>query len=199
MRAPDSPGAMEDIFNMGNDELATATVGGGCFWCLEAVFKRIEGVQKVVSGYSGGQVENPSYRQVCSGQSGHAEVVQISFDPSVIGLRELLYIFFTIHDPTTRNRQGPDVGPQYRSVIFYHNPRQKEIAEEVVEELSEKNIYEDPIVTEISSLDSFYPAAENHQDYYERNKSHNYCTAVINPKLDKAERIFADKFSPLES
>jgi methionine-S-sulfoxide reductase len=184
---------------MDNDDLATATFGGGCFWCLEAVFKRIEGVQKVVSGYSGGEVENPSYRQVCSGKSGHAEVVQINFDPSVISYRELLYVFFTIHDPTTLNRQGPDVGSQYRSVIFYQNPRQKEIAEEVMKELSEKNNYEDSIVTEISPLDNFYPAAENHQNYYENNKSHNYCVAVINPKLDKAERVFADKFEPLES
>ncbi len=147
----------------------TATLGGGCFWCLEAIFKELNGVEKVVSGYSGGSVPNPSYRQISTGTTGHAESVQITFDPQIISFRELLEVFFTIHDPTTLNRQGADVGTQYRSVIFYHTPEQKEIAKEVIAELEVAKIWDAPIVTEVIPFKSFYLAEEYHQEYFERN------------------------------
>jgi len=181
---------------MTEKNLQGATLGGGCFWCLEAVFNRIQGVKEAVSGYSGGTVENPTYRQVCSGETGHAEVVRLKFDPEVVSYREILYIFFTIHDPTQLNRQGADVGTQYRSVVFYHNPDQQEETEAVIRELEEEDIYEDEIVTEVEALDEFYPAGDNHQDYYTRNKEQNYCRAVIKPKLQKAEKLFEEKFNP---
>jgi peptide-methionine (S)-S-oxide reductase len=171
----------------------TATLGGGCFWCLEAIFKELNGVEKVVSGYSGGSVPNPSYRQVSTGTTGHAESVQITFDPQIISFRELLEVFFTIHDPTTLNRQGADVGTQYRSVIFYHTPEQKEIAKEVIAELEVAKIWDAPIVTEVTPFKSFYLAEEYHQEYFERNPDEPYCRVVIAPKVAKFRKQFLAK------
>ena len=172
--------------------LELATVGGGCFWCVEAIFQEINGVEKIVSGYSGGNAPGkPTYREVCSGLTGHAEVVQITFDPSVISYEEILIIFMTTHDPTTLNRQGADVGTQYRSVIYFHDDNQREIAEEVVKQLA--NYYDDPIVTEISALDIFYEAEDYHQDYYRNNQSQGYCSFVITPKINKLRQLHKDK------
>jgi peptide-methionine (S)-S-oxide reductase len=162
-----------------------ATLGGGCFWCLEAVFKDLRGVERVVSGYAGGEVENPSYEQVCGGGTGHAEVVQIAFDPQVVTYRDLLDVFFTIHDPTTRDRQGADVGPQYRSIVLYHDPEQKESAERAIGDLEAKGVWHAPIVTELVPLERFYPAEAYHQDYYEQNPRQRYCQIVIAPKVAK--------------
>jgi peptide-methionine (S)-S-oxide reductase len=167
-----------------------ATLGGGCFWCLEAVFKDLRGVEKVVSGYAGGHVENPTYEQVCGGRTGHAEVVQITFDPNVISFRDLLDVFFTIHDPTTRDRQGADVGPQYRSIILHHSPEQKAGAERAIAELKEKGIWRGPIVTDLVPLDKFYPAEAYHHDYYENNPRQRYCQIVIAPKVAKFRQQF---------
>jgi peptide-methionine (S)-S-oxide reductase len=161
------------------------TLAGGCFWCLEAVFQRLRGVTKVVSGYAGGTVPNPSYEAVCTGATGHAEVTQITFDPAVISFRDLLDVFFTIHDPTTLNRQGGDEGTQYRSGIFYHSPEQKTEAERAIKELEAAGVWDDPIVTEVVPLKTFYPAEDYHQDYYARNPSQSYCRAVIAPKVAK--------------
>ena len=171
----------------------TATLGGGCFWCTEAVFLEIEGVFKVVSGYSGGHVENPTYHQVTTGQTGHAEVIQVTFDPKVISYREILEIFFTMHDPTSLNRQGADVGTQYRSVVFYHSDEQKKVAEEFIEEMNETNIFNLPIVTQLEPFESFYEAEDYHKDYYRRNKNQGYSRFVIAPKLDKVEKKYKDK------
>jgi len=165
--------------------IETATLGGGCFWCVEAAYLGLKGVQSVVSGYAGGSIENPSYRQVCAGTTGHAEVVQVTFDPELIDFRTVLEVFFTIHDPTTPNRQGADVGTQYRSVIFYHSDAQRETAERLVAELAADGVWPDPIVTEIAPAPVFYPAEEYHQDYYRRNPYQGYCQAVISPKLAK--------------
>ena len=162
-----------------------ATLGGGCFWCLEAVYKDLKGVESVVSGYAGGDVENPTYEQVCGGRTGHAEVVQIAFDPQVVTYRDLLDVFFTIHDPTTKDRQGADVGPQYRSIIFYHDPEQRAEAEAVIAELERKRLWRAPIVTEVAPLETFYPAEAYHQDYYENNPRQRYCQIVIAPKVAK--------------
>jgi peptide-methionine (S)-S-oxide reductase len=162
-----------------------ATLGGGCFWCLEAVYKDLKGVESVVSGYAGGQVENPTYEQVCSGRTGHAEVVQITFDPQVVTYRDLLDVFFTIHDPTTRDRQGADVGPQYRSIVLYHSPEQKAAAEAAVADLDSKGLWRAPIVTEVVPLEKFYPAEEYHRDYFERNPRQRYCQIIIAPKVAK--------------
>jgi peptide-methionine (S)-S-oxide reductase len=162
-----------------------ATLGGGCFWCLEAVFKDLKGVEGVVSGYAGGDLENPSYEQVCGGGTGHAEVVQIAFDPQVVTYRDLLDVFFTIHDPTTRDRQGADVGPQYRSVILYHGPEQKAAAEQAIADLKPKGIWRAPIVTEVVPLETFYPAESYHQDYFANNPRQRYCQIVIAPKVAK--------------
>jgi peptide-methionine (S)-S-oxide reductase len=162
-----------------------ATLGGGCFWCLEVVFKDLRGVESVVSGYAGGEVENPSYEQVCGGGTGHAEVVQIAFDPNEISFRDLLDVFFTIHDPTTRDRQGADVGPQYRSIVLYHDPEQKESAEQAIADLEAKGVWHAPIVTELVPLERFYPAEAYHQDYYEQNPRQRYCQIVIAPKVAK--------------
>ena len=170
-----------------------ATLGGGCFWCLEAVYDRLKGVEQVVSGYAGGAVANPSYEQVCSGTTGHAEVVQLTFDPRVISFQELLEVFFTIHDPTTPNRQGHDVGPQYRSIILYHNPEQRAIAEQTIERLNAARIWDAPIVTEIEPLTAFYPAEAYHQEYFERNPGQPYCQVVVAPKVAKARKEFLDK------
>lgn len=169
-----------------------ATLGGGCFWCVEAVLQEIKGVETIVSGYSGGNAPGkPTYREVCSGLTGHAEVVQITFDPDVITYEDILVIFMTTHDPTTMNRQGADVGSQYRSVIYYHDDNQKLIAEEVVKQLADH--FDDPIVTEIAQLDIFYEAESNHQDYYRNNQSQGYCSFVITPKLHKLRKLHADK------
>ncbi len=171
----------------------TTTLGGGCFWCLEAIFNELRGVEKVVSGYSGGSVPNPSYQEVCTGTTGHAEVVQITFDPQVISFRELLEVFFTIHDPTTLNRQGPDVGTQYRSVIFYHTQEQEAVAQEVITRLEAAKIWDAPIVTEVTPFKAFYPAEEYHKDYFERNPEQPYCRIVIAPKVVKFRKQFLTK------
>lgn len=170
-----------------------ATFGAGCFWCVEAVFQNLEGVEEVVSGYSGGKIENPTYKEVSSGLTGHAEVCQITFDPSVITYKELLEVFWKTHDPTTLNRQGNDVGPQYRSVIFYHNNEQKELAKTYKEKLNNSGAFNAPIVTEIESFDTFYTAENYHQDYYDNNTNQPYCTFVIKPKLEKFKKVFKDK------
>lgn len=177
---------------MSNKNLQVATFGGGCFWCTEAVFQEVKGVEKVLSGYSGGNVPgHPTYREICSGLTGHAEVVQITFDANIISYEDILVIFMTTHDPTTLNKQGADRGTQYRSVIYYHDELQKEIAEIVSKEVSP--YYEDPIVTEISPLPVFYEAEKEHQDYYRNNQSQGYCSFVINPKLAKLRKLHADK------
>ena len=169
------------------------TLAGGCFWCLEAVFDQVEGVTDVVSGYAGGSKANPTYEQVCSGSTGHAEVVQVTFDNDVISLPELLEIFFTIHDPTTLNRQGNDVGTQYRSAIYAHSPEQQAIAESVVADLTAKNIWDKPIVTELASMDTFYPAEDYHQEYFARNPYQGYCMVVIAPKVTKFRQKYANR------
>ncbi|WP_028891796.1 peptide-methionine (S)-S-oxide reductase MsrA [Tenacibaculum sp. 47A_GOM-205m] len=177
---------------MTNNKLEVITVGGGCFWCVEAVLNQIKGVEEVVSGYMGGTVPGtPTYREICSGLTGHAEVVQAMFNPQIISYEELLVMFMTSHDPTTLNRQGADVGTQYRSVIFYHTQEQQQIAEKVVEKLAP--YYEDEIVTEISSASTFHAAEGYHQNYYENNKEQMYCAAVISPKLAKLKKLYASK------
>lgn len=165
--------------------IATATLGGGCFWCLEAAFQELRGVRSVVSGYAGGNGANPTYRQVCTGTTGHAEVVQVDFDDAVIDYRTLLEVFFAIHDPTTPNRQGADVGTQYRSVIYWHTPQQRETAQQVMAELSAEGLWPAPIVTELAPLPAFYPAEDYHRNYYRDNPYQGYCQAVISPKLAK--------------
>jgi peptide-methionine (S)-S-oxide reductase len=170
-----------------------ATLAGGCFWCLEAVFNDLRGVEKVVSGYSGGSLPNPSYEQVCRGTTGHAEVVQIVFNPKETSFKELLEVFFTIHDPTTLNQQGADVGTQYRSAIFYHSPEQKEVAEQVIKELEAERIWNRPIVTEVAPFDIFYPAEGYHQQYYEQNPNQPYCQAVVAPKVAKFRKLYLSK------
>lgn len=167
-----------------------ATLGGGCFWCLEAVFNDLRGVLKVESGYAGGATANPSYHQVCTGTTGHAEVVQITFDPQSITFKDVLEVFFTTHDPTTLNRQGADVGTQYRSAIFYHSPEQKAVAQQVIAALERANVWDDPIVTEVTPYDKFYVAEEYHQRYYERNPDQFYCQAVIAPKVAKFRKQY---------
>lgn len=170
-----------------------ATLGGGCFWCLEAVFDDVEGVEKVVSGYSGGEKENPTYEEVCTGETGHAEVVQITFDPEVISYRELLGIFFDIHDPTTLNRQGADVGTQYRSVILYHSDEQRQVAEEVIGQLEASGRWSSPIVTQVEPFKAFYPAEDYHHRYFERNPLQPYCRMVIAPKVAKFRKAHAHR------
>lgn len=174
-------------------ELEKATFAGGCFWCTEAVFERLKGVHDVVSGYSGGEVKNPTYEQVCSGLTGHAEAVQISYDPKVITYDELLEVFWKTHDPTTLNQQGPDFGTQYRSAIFFHDEEQKKLAEQYKKQLDAEHAFRKPIVTEITKFAVFYPAEPYHQDYFETHKSQAYCRAVINPKVHKMTKVFRDK------
>jgi len=169
-----------------------ATLAGGCFWCLEAVFEQVRGVSKVESGYAGGQVDQPTYRQVCNGNTGHAEVVQVTFDPEVISYRTLLEVFFTIHDPTTLNRQGPDEGTQYRSAIFYHSPEQKATAEEVIAQFGKEGLWDRPIVTEIVPLDRFWKAEDYHQGYFQANPTQGYCQAIVAPKVAKFRKRFAE-------
>lgn len=170
-----------------------ATLAGGCFWCLEAVFDDLRGVEQVESGYSGGTTPNPTYRQVCSGTTGHAEVVQLTFDPRIISFREILEIFFTIHDPTTLNRQGPDVGTQYRSAIFYHTPEQRAVAEQVIKEITAAKIWPAPLVTEVTPFSAFYKAEDYHQDYFALNGEQPYCRAVVAPKVAKFRKQFHDR------
>jgi peptide-methionine (S)-S-oxide reductase len=177
-------------------ETETITFGSGCFWCTEAIFQQVKGVEKVVSGYSGGHVVNPTYEQVCEKNTGHAEVCQVTFDPSQVSVDELLEIFWQTHDPTTLNQQGNDVGPQYRSVVFYHNEMQKQRAEFFLNELSKSGAYEKPIVTTIEPYKNFYKAENYHQDYYKQNGSQPYCYFVIRPKVEKFEKAFKDKMKP---
>ncbi len=174
-------------------ELALATFGSGCFWCTEAIFQRLEGVNKIVSGYAGGKVKNPTYKEVCSGLTGHAEIIQLTYDPKVIMFEELLEVFWQTHDPTTLNRQGADVGTQYRSVVFYHTDEQKQLAETYKKKLNDSGAFDNPVVTEISPLTEYYPAEEYHQNYYNLNGSAPYCAYVIQPKIDKFKKVFKDK------
>lgn len=176
------------------DKTDTATFATGCFWCTEAIFEELNGVLKVTSGYSGGAIENPTYKEVCTGETGHAECVQIVYEPNKISYDELLEVFFEVHDPTSLNRQGADVGTQYRSAIFYHNNEQKQKAEYYKNELDKSGAYDKKIVTEISAFTKFYPAEDYHQEYYENNKNSNpYCSVVIRPKLEKFQKVFAGK------
>lgn len=175
------------------DNLETATLAAGCFWCVEAVFDDLKGVEDVVSGYSGGHTENPTYKEVCSETTGHAEVVQIRFDPNELSFKELLQVFFTVHDPTTLNRQGGDVGTSYRSAVFYHSEEQKTIAEEVIAEITKEAIYDNPIVTEITAFEKFYPAEDYHQEYFANNPNQPYCAAVVAPKVAKFRQKFVTR------
>lgn len=170
-----------------------ATFGSGCFWCTEAVFERLKGVESVISGYSGGHVDNPTYEQVCTGKTGHAESIQITYDPAKVSYAELLEVFWKTHDPTTKDRQGNDIGPQYRSVIFYHDEEQKKLAETYKQKLDSERIWDRPIVTEIVPFRKFWPAEEYHQNYYDNNPSKGYCSLVITPKIEKFRKIFKDK------
>lgn len=171
--------------------IETATLGGGCFWCTEAVYQQLKGIEAVESGYTGGQVANPSYEQICEGTTGHAEVVRLSFDPSVISYREILEIFFTIHDPTTLNRQGNDVGTQYRSVIYYHSPEQQDTAKHVIAEMA--NVWDAPIVTELSPVETYYKAEDYHQNYFQQNPMQGYCAFIVAPKVAKIRKMFTEK------
>jgi peptide-methionine (S)-S-oxide reductase len=177
----------------GQDKLQTATFGAGCFWCVEAVFVELKGVNSVLPGYSGGFTKNPAYKEVCNGTTGHAEVAQIEFDPQIISFKELLEVFWMTHDPTTLNQQGADVGTQYRSVIFYHNESQKEEAEFYKQKMEEEKVYPNPIVTEIVPFDVFYEADNYHNDYYENNPDQGYCKFVIRPKVEKFKKAFSEK------
>lgn len=169
------------------------TLGGGCFWCLEAVYDELKGVTDVVSGYSGGNVPNPTYEQVCGKHTGHAEVVQVTIDPDVISFRDILKVFFTIHDPTTMNRQGNDAGPQYRSAIFYHTPEQKAAAEELIADIGREGLWSRPIVTEVTPFEAFYPAEDYHQEYFARNPYQGYCQAIIAPKVAKFRKMYLER------
>jgi len=181
------------IMENNNKTLDTATFGAGCFWCVEAIFQQLEGVQKVESGYSGGSVTDPTYKQVCTGSTGHAEVIQVYYNPEVISFDELLEVFWKTHDPTTLNRQGADAGTQYRSVVFYHSDYQKERAEYFKKKLQDEKAYDNPIVTEISPFTKFYIAEDYHQNYFNQNGNEPYCSIVIQPKLDKFKKAFGDK------
>ena len=181
------------INNMENKNLETATLGAGCFWCVEAVFDDLKGVESVESGYSGGHTENPTYREVCSETTGHAEVVNVTFNPQEISFKEILQVFFSVHDPTTLNRQGNDVGTSYRSAIFYHTDEQKRIAEETIKEVEAEGVYDDPIVTQVAPFDKFYIAEDYHQEYFANNPSQPYCAAVVAPKVAKFRKKFVDR------
>lgn len=178
---------------MANDNFELVTLGAGCFWCVEAVFQQLDGVEEVVSGYMGGHIKNPSYKEVCTGRTGHAEVIQLKFNPQIIGFEEILSVFFQTHDPTTKNRQGNDVGTQYRSVIFYHTAEQKAYAIKTIEQLNAQQVFEKPVVTEVTEANEFYIAEDYHQDYYNNNSDQPYCSWVIKPKLEKLEKVFGDK------
>lgn len=179
--------------NMNNNNMELATFGSGCFWCVEAIFQRIEGVEKVVSGYAGGHVKNPSYKEVCQGTTGHAEVCQLSYDPNIVSFEELLEVFWLTHDPTTLNRQGNDVGTQYRSAVFYHSKQQQALATAYKDKLDDSGAFNNPIVTEIVAYDKMYVAEDYHQNYFNENGSQPYCNFVIQPKLEKFEKVFKDK------
>jgi len=174
-------------------ELETATLGAGCFWCVEAIFDDLQGVEDVVSGYSGGHTQNPTYQEVCSESTGHAEVIQIRFDPDVISFKEILQVFFTVHDPTTLNRQGNDIGSSYRSAIFYHSDEQRRIAEETIAEFNAEGLYDNPIVTEVTAFDKFWPAENYHQEYFANNPNQPYCAAVVAPKVAKFRSKFLSR------
>ena len=174
-------------------DLETITVGGGCYWCVEAVYENLNGVKSVVSGFSGGKVANPTYEEVCTGTTGHAEVVQITYDKNVTDINEIFQVFFTVHDPTTLNRQGADVGTQYRSVIFYKNEEQKKAAQSIIAELNKAKVYDSPIVTKVEPFTKFYKAEDYHQNYYANNKNQPYCKMVIQPKIEKFEKVFKAK------
>jgi len=176
-----------------NSNREVATLAGGCFWCLEAVFDQLKGVDSVESGYAGGRVQNPTYEAVCNGTTGHAEVIQITFDPQVIGFRDLLDVFFTIHDPTTLNRQGNDIGTQYRSAIYHHSPEQQATAEAVIADLNSAHVWDSPIVTEVKPLDKFYMAESYHQEYYVNHPNQGYCAVVIAPKVSKLRKHYLEK------
>jgi peptide-methionine (S)-S-oxide reductase len=176
--------------------MEVATLGGGCFWCTEAVFSQLKGVEKIEPGYSGGELENPTYEEVSSGTTGHAEVAQITFDPNIISFKEILQIFFSTHDPTTLNRQGPDVGSQYRSVIFYHDNQQKETAEQVIRELGQEKIFDSLIVTQLKPLKIFYKAEDYHKEYFKRHPEQPYCRVVIAPKVTKFRQLYLSKLKP---
>ena len=176
-----------------NPDFEMATFGGGCFWCVEAIFQQVKGVESVVSGYAGGSIKNPSYREVTSGRTGHAEVIQITFDPAIVSYLELLEIFFSTHDPTTLNRQGADIGTQYRSIILYHSAKQLEQASEIVKDLDSAGVWKSPVVTQIEKYTEFYPAEKYHQDYYANNPDKGYCRVVIQPKLEKFRKVFSEK------
>ncbi len=171
----------------------TITLGGGCFWCIEAIYRSLKGVEKVTSGYSGGKIANPTYREVCTGETGHAEVVQVVFDPQKTSIEEILKVFFTVHDPTTLNRQGADAGTQYRSVILYHNPEQKKIADELIGAMTKAKVFDRPIVTQVEPFTKFYVAEDYHQEYYRQHKNEPYCRMVIQPKIEKFEKVFKDR------
>lgn len=174
----------------------TITLGAGCFWCVEAIFDQLKGVEKVISGYAGGEIKNPSYKEVCTGRTGHAEVCQVIYNPKIISIEEILEVFWQTHDPTTLNKQGGDVGTQYRSAIFYHNNAQKQIAEAYKQQLESSNIFSNPIVTEITTFTNFYPAEDYHQDYFDLNGEQPYCSAIIKPKVEKFKKKFKDKLKP---
>ncbi|WDF62832.1 peptide-methionine (S)-S-oxide reductase MsrA [Flavobacterium sp. KACC 22763] len=173
--------------------LETITLGGGCYWCVEAVYENLDGVKSVVSGFSGGKIANPTYEEVCTGETGHAEVVQITYDKNVTDINEIFKVFFTVHDPTTLNRQGADVGTQYRSVIFYKNDEQRKAAQSIIAELNKAKVYNSPIVTKVEPFKVFYKAEDYHQNYYSNNKNQPYCKMVIQPKIEKFEKVFKDK------
>ncbi len=175
------------------DNLETITLGAGCFWCVEAVFQNLKGVESVVSGYSGGHIKNPAYREVCNGVTGHAEVIQLKYDPTVISLEEILQVFWQTHDPTTLNRQGNDIGTQYRSAVFYHNEEQKQIAEQYKEELDKSKAFPNPIVTEITPFTNFYVAEDYHHNYFNQHGEESYCQYVVRPKIEKFKKLFGDK------
>jgi len=176
-----------------NQNLEVATLAGGCFWCLEAVYDQLKGVVDVVSGYAGGKTPNPTYQAVCNGDTGHAEVVQIKYDPRVVTFQDLLNVFFTIHDPTTLNRQGADVGTQYRSAIFYHTPEQQRIAQDTIADLTARKLWDNPIVTEVTPMGTFYAAEDYHQEYFARNPYQGYCQAVVAPKVAKFRKLYMDR------
>ncbi|MCX8057617.1 MAG: peptide-methionine (S)-S-oxide reductase MsrA [Ignavibacteria bacterium] len=186
---------MEQLKQTNNviSNLEKATFGGGCFWCTEAVFRQLKGVVETVVGYSGGELESPTYEQVCTGTTGHAEVCQVTFNPEIISYNDLLEVFFKTHDPTTLNRQGADVGTQYRSVIFYHNDAQRDLAIKFIKKLEEEKVYSQPIVTQVEPLKNFYPAEEYHQNYFEKNPNKAYCIFVVAPKVEKTKKIFKEK------
>ncbi len=188
-----------NVLESKTNSMEKATFGNGCFWCTEAIFQNLKGVEKVVSGYSGGHVENPTYKQVCTGTTGHAEVIHLEYNPSVITYDELLEVFWKTHDPTTPNRQGNDIGPQYRSAVFYHNEEQRDKAEKYKKELNAAGAYDNPIVTEITAFEKFYPAEDYHQNYFNLNGSQPYCSFVIRPKVEKFEKVFKDKLKKVKN